>query len=372
MKRFLTLLVLPVLGILIVLAGLNWSRRELRLRFEGTGTNGRIVGMVLNRGSHADLVTGIDTNLQFSLANGDRVDANYSDYAPVSATYVPENGQPWKIPEADLDPKAEKVPSGLSKELRRALNESVSGDATIIRWALKRESRREKDTTRIIRIAKTETVHGYFGLPQVPETLKMHGGRVAVDQASAVPSTARIQAVFDFSDPVRVKENKGETLISYAYERPGGTAPENKNFFLYAEPYATEFRPVFAFSCKDNPTKGTADQYARLSHIGRHGGPTLALRLFDICKVYYDPQQPAEAVLMADPGPPPSGAWLNWFSRFCEGLFAQWGTSALMILAGSMFLAVGLMFIWLALSPSKQAPPDHPHETPQPARANKA
>ena len=329
MKRILSLSVFPLIGLALLMTALAWSGRDLRLLFQGQVAEGRIVGMTLQRDGRSDLLTGVDTKLTLKLADGSPIEARYRNYAPDNEREI-----------SDPPP---------SPELRRVLADAVRGDAEIIRWALLRESRRPGDPRRVVRIEKTETIHGYFDLETIPTLLESRDGHIMPSQTgggSLTPSTAVIRAVFDFSNPQAVAANKGESLVEYEYSRNGAAfTPEKKNFFLNAEPYTTKFLPVFGFEVN-------GDTIARLSHIGRHGGPTLALRLYEKCMVYYDPNQPAEAILMAVPGPV-NGDPLIWFSRLCEGFFGQWGSSSLIALAGLGFVITGALFISLAVWPGK-------------------
>lgn len=360
MRRLLTLSVLPAVGLTLFVLAFLWSQRDLRLRFLGQATEGRIVGMAVERADgRSDLLTGQDTDLVLVRAGGDRVLARYRNYARESVAWIPRPGaEPEPLTPAE-------VPEKLGPETTRVLDEAGRGDAEIIRWAMLRESRRGDDPRRIIRLEKTETTHAYLDLAALPTVLTMRDGHASLDPAdpnTPPPGTITITTVFDRSDPALVQKNKGESLVRYDYRRNGQpVTPAKKNFFLFAEPYATEFRPVFGFEVAGTPI-------ARISQVGRHGGPTLALRLFEGGTVYFDPAQPSEAILTALPGAV-NGDPLGWFSRLCEGIFAQWGSTALIFIAGLMFLVVGASFISLALWPSKKitlvhAPPASPHGTP--------
>lgn len=328
---------------MLLLLALLWSERELKLRFLGEPTKGQLVGMVLQRQDHSDLLTSIETELVATLANGDEIHTTYRDYELVTADFLPRGArEPRALSQAELNPDVRAV---LSLELRQAINEAVRGDVEVIRWMLMRESRRSNDFQRVLRLEKTETVHGYFKVPQLPEVLPLNGDRITLLQDSdRYAGVIKIHAVCDRTDPALVEKNKGQVLTDYEYTLNGQpVVPTKKNFYLTAEPYSTEFRPVFAFDAN-------ALRVARLSHIARHGGPTLALRLYGSCQVYYDPKNPTEAVLIADPGAI-KGDWLAWFSRACEGTFGQWGSGSLIALAGFIFLSVGMLFISLAIKP---------------------
>ncbi len=361
MRKILALSILPLLGLVFIATALFWNKRELRLRFLGEEAEGRIVGMVLQRAGSADLLTGLDTTLVLELANGDRLTATYRNYAPVAGSYQSASApSPRAIRVADLVPGTPGTDPALTPALSQVLENVLRGDAAIIRWALLREARRTTDVRRVLRVEKTEHVRGYFGVPVIPEVMGMKEGELllaADGRPSATEGTASIRAVFDRRDVAADSSRKGESLVSYEYRRNGeAVEPAKRDFFLSAEPYTTEFRPAFAFDV-DGAT------VARLSHIGRHGGPTLALRLYTGCKVYFDPRNPAEAIVIADPGPI-GGMWLNWFSRACEGLFSQWGSGALIVFAGTLFIGVGFAVISLVLWPSRHLPTDAPPSHP--------
>ena len=78
----------------------------------------------------------------------------------------------------------------------------------------------------------------------------------------------------------------------------------------------------------------------------------MALVLYGPCWVYYDRRVPERAVLIANPGKM-DGAVLAWFSRLCEGAFAQWGSGALIVLVGVLMLILGMLEISLAVWPSR-------------------
>jgi len=230
------------------------------------------------------------------------------------------------------------------------LDEVVSGNAESVRWALLREGRRAPEPKRVVRVERTEVISGYTDVPKVPQVFGVKDGRLQLNRdktASPYSGTIRIHAVFDVTDPELVKSQRGDSLIEYSYERNGAvTTPEEKDFFLFAEPHSTRFNPIFAFE-----VNGLA--VARLSHIGRHGGPTLALRLYKPGRVYYDPAHPEQAVVTAIAGPVGDDP-LGWFSRYCEGLFGQWGSTALIAIAGLLFVFTGIFFISLVAFPSRK------------------
>ncbi len=89
MKRFLTLATFPLIGLVLLATAWFWSARDFRLRLFGEAAEGRIVGMALEREGGSDLVTGIDTELILTLANGEQVRASYRDYSLESSTLQP-------------------------------------------------------------------------------------------------------------------------------------------------------------------------------------------------------------------------------------------------------------------------------------------
>jgi hypothetical protein len=344
MPRFIRFLILPAVGLVFLVIAYFWSQREINLRFFGHSVEGRVIGMVLQRPEAADILTSIETQLVLSLANGDRIDATYKNYILHSATYHSKGGDTPRLLGAN-DLLAGNASTSFSAELRRVINEAVRGDMASVGWALLREGRRAEDPRRVLRIEKIEIVNGYVGVIQLPEVFGLREG-VAVlngDHPDAGKTgTVRIRAVLDHSDLAALKARRGESLTEYSYERNGAAwTPEKRNFFLNTEPHPTQFIPIFSFKANDR-------EVARLSHIGRHGGPTLALQLFEVCRVYYDPKQPEEAFVGAVAGPV-AGEPLAWFSRYCEGLFGQWGSGALMVLAGLLFIGFGFGFIYMAI-----------------------
>ncbi len=350
MKRIIQLSIFPIIGILFIFAAYLWGKRELTLRFQGEPTTGKVIGMVLERKDHSDLLTALDTQLVFTLANGDRIEAIFHNYKLVTGTYQSAGDTENRIlTAADLDPKTTATGGPLSVTLRQTIDDAMRGDGARTQWALQRETRLTNDPKRVVTIDKTETVRGYFNMKSVPVLMELKDGEIHFDPTlpgSPTSGTVVIRAVFDMTDPAAVRARKGDALTIYQYLINGEEhTPHSRDVFINAEPYTTVFIPVFSF-------EANGIQVARLSHIGRHGGPTLALRLFEACKVFYDPENPTEAVVIADPGSI-DGDWLAWFSRFCEGVFGQWGSTALMALAGLGFMLVGLITISLAIVPSK-------------------
>ncbi len=336
MKRLLTLAALPLLGLGLCLTAVAMHRAQLRLRISGVKAPGRLAGMAIVRPGRNDLLTGIDTAVTLTRADGERVRAQFQDGQPAALQRA--SGGAWHVlPTADL-----------ARAQLAMLADTARGDAAKVRWILQRERRRTDDPARIVRIEKIETAHGYIGLAHVPHALLSQDGRITpAGAAGARPSRGTIvtHALFDVTDAATLQSNKGDSLCAYVQVRGTVTnTPDKQNFVLYCEPYATTFRPVFTY------TAGT-QEYARMSHIGRHGGPTLALVLFGPCWVYYDPHEPSSAVLIANPGPV-DGAVLAWFSRVCEGALSQWGSGALIVLAGLLCIILGLLQISLALWPS--------------------
>ena len=356
MPSFLRLSILPLLGCLLLLGSSIWSKREINLRFSGKPAEGQIIGMVLQRDQSADILSAIDTSLVLTLANGERINADYANYELIKPRLLPATKTADDVSSSQPTPATEPEPvtpastDSLSAALRKTLDQVVRGNAEIVRWALLRESRKAPDPTRVVRIEKTETVHGYLDVPQVPEVFDLKDGKLLLgkdDAASPYAGKVRIHTVFDVTNAEVLKAQKGDSLIEYSYERNGTShTPAKKDFFLSAEPYSTQFRPVFAFEANDLAV-------ARLSHIGRHGGATLALRLYGACRVYYDLNRPEEAVVTAIPGPIGDDP-LGWFSRVCEGLFGQWGSTALIAIAGLLFIITGLFFISLAIFPYRK------------------
>lgn len=330
MRKSLSLLVFPIAGVLLLSLAVLWSARELRLVLTGERAAGSIVGMVLERADGVDLVSGIDTVVVLQQADGQRFEWASRDGAVLRGS-----------------------PQG-QDELERIAQDALTGNADILRRLLLRESRKGDDPARVVRIERTDKVAGYWGLDQLPAKLEVVDGRpVSVGRPSEVVT---VRTVFDGRDEAKVESEKGETLVEFEQTRDGvPVTPKRRDFLLAAEPYTTQFRPVFVY-----PANG--ETHVGVSHIGRHGGPTLALRLHNPCRVFFDPQNPAEAVLMADAGPL-DGDFLAWFSRWCEGLFSQWGSTALIVIAGLACLLVGLVLVSFSIHRHQPKPVSTPHST---------
>lgn len=339
MKRFLALAVLPALGLLLIFLGLSLSGSSLLLRLTGTAVPGELVGLLLVRSGHVDLLTDLSYEAHLTRADGRTLVLRYQNDCP--------------------DPANPPVEASLS-DLRESIR---GGDLEAVRRALRGEQRRA-DPARVLHLDLRETARGAIGLPRVHPALALVDGRVVpADPTGGRPVFGEIvtRVRFDLSDPQRLQDAKGDALVGFSRTRAGlPEEPVRRNFALFAEPYATEFRPVFRYTAG-----GTC--WVRVSPIGRQGGPTLALRLFRSCRVYHHPERPAEALLVADPGSP-DGAWLTWFSRVCEGIFSQWGAPVLILLAGAISLAVGLLQASLAVWPAfRVRPPPSPPRLPIPS-----
>lgn len=340
MTRLLRLAAMPLLGIVFigVSAYLNWA--QLRLRVTGEKVAGRVAGMAIVRGITNDVITSIETEVEVTRESGLGTRIDYVDYVMQAAWNVETNGATEAISTNEV-----------GRDLVVLMEEVARRSAERIREILKREARkRTREGERVVRIVKTETARGYLDVGRLQPVLVWgeDGIRpIARDGHAITSGFVRTHAVFDMRDMAVVQSNKGETMVSYAQVRNWQLhEPASKNFVLYCEPYATEFRPVFTYEVGGK-------RYARLSHIGRHGGPTLALVLFGPCWVYYDKTAPEKAVLIANPGKM-DGAVLAWFSRLCEGAFAQWGSGALIVLVGVFCIVLGLIQISLVVWPSER------------------
>lgn len=344
MSRALSLAVFPALGLALLLLAWIWSAREVRLLARGTAIEGRIAGMVLDREGGSDLITGIESLLVFQRANGERLTAISKDGVLTSVKTLAPGGTEAAVALDALD-------SILGEAELGVLEDARTGNAESIRWALMREARSSGTGRQIVRIERTDTVDGYFGLGEVPRVLTVRAGRPFMEEQ--MPGRAVVRAVFDQAAIAGNGGQQGEALIDYSFTLDGREMmPKKRDFLLAAEPYTTQFLPVFIYGAEGS-------QVARISHVGRQGGPTLALRLHRPCRVYFDARDPTDAVLMADVGPAERDNLLGWFSRYCEGLFAQWGSTALMVLAGLSCLLTGLMLISLAVWPGRTGAPSH-------------
>lgn len=340
MKAFLRFVTMPLLGVVFIGVSvyLNWA--QLRLRVSGEKVAGKVAGMAIVRGRTNDVITSIETEVEVTYETGFGTLVEYCDYELRGAWRVERNGE-----------KEEIGTNEVRREILVLTEEVARRSADRIREIMKREARKSvREGERVVRIIKTETARGFLDVGRIHPVLKWdeNGIRpVTRDGSDATTGFVRTHAVFDMRDTALVQSNKGDMMVSYAQLRNGELhKPAKQNFMLYCEPYETEFRPVFTYQVGEQ-------RYARLSHIGRRGGPTLALVLFGPCWVYYDKDTPERAVLIANPGKM-DGAVLAWFSRLCEGAFAQWGSGALIVLVGLFFLLLGALQISLAVWPSKR------------------
>lgn len=338
MTRVLRLAAMPVLGMMFigVSAYLNWA--PLRVRLTGEKVAGRVAGMAIVRGRTNDVITSIETEVEVTYETGLGTLVGYTDYELRGAWRVEKDGG-----------KEEIGTNEVRREVVALAEEVARRSADRIREIMKRESRKSaREGERVVRIIKTETARGFLDVGRLQPALTWDETGIQPvnrDGSTVTAGFVRTHAVFDMRDMAAVQSNKGDTMMSYRQERNGEEVrPEKRNFVLYCEPFSTEFRPVFTYEV-------AGKRYARLSHIGRHGGPTLALVLFGPCWVYYDKTAPEKAVLIANPGKM-DGAVLAWFSRLCEGAFAQWGSGALIVLVGVIMIVLGMIQISLVVWPS--------------------
>lgn len=336
--KWLRLSVMPVMGVLFIGVSVWMNWRPLRLRVTGEKVAGRVAGMAIVRGATNDVITSIETEVEVTGESGVGRRVAYVDYVMRAAWKVQTNGEVEVISTSEA-----------GSELVALTEDVARRSAERIREIMKREARKSaREGERVVRIVKTETARGFLDVGRLQPVLAWgeEGIRpIARDGQRMTTGFVRTQAVFDMRDQALVQSNKGDMMTSYAQVRNWQVhEPASKNFVLFCEPYATEFRPVFTYEV-------AGKRYARLSHIGRHGGPTLALVLFGPCWVYYDKAAPEKAVLIANPGKM-DGAVLAWFSRLCEGAFAQWGSGALIVLVGVIMIMLGLIQLSLAVWPS--------------------
>lgn len=345
MKRILGLILFPLLGLAMLGVAALWSGREIRLRLAGEESDGRLVGMQLARVSGTDLIDGIGTRLVLDLADQSQVDVEFYDYQFIRGT----SQRAGESQRSELTAKDLNAGGPVRENVIKVIHDVMDKDASFVRWALQRESRRPEDKHRVVRITKSETIHGYIGLNFKPKNISYQESKVLLNDAQGQPvsrESATIHAVFDFTNPKKVSDNKGDSMMSYEYLRKGEKIePHAKDFYLNAEAYTTSFTPIFAFDAGGKPQ-------AAISHIGRRGGATLALKIFGSCKVYYDKNNPSDAFLMANPQRGEAG-FLAWFSLYCEGLFGQWGSGTLMVLIACFYLGTGALVLSLRFFPSK-------------------
>ncbi|MDX6767610.1 MAG: hypothetical protein SFU85_12565 [Candidatus Methylacidiphilales bacterium] len=344
MKSFFKVVLVPGLGLLLVVLALIWCGRELRLVFFGEHTEARVVAMLLVRSTGTDLMRSTVTDITMQTPDGRRVFARFKDDQAIEG-WVDLSGTVSSSPDRTGEM------AGLQQmkpDWQQMVTQASKGDASVLRGILKREGRRSGDPDRIVAIGRTDRVEGWFGLADLPEGFDVdHGGLVPKGPAmTSGLGWIQISARFDRSDLAALDASRGELMKDYRYVKEGYDVQTTKrDFYLYAEPRSTEFRPVFQYSAGGRII-------TQISHIGRYGGPTLALQLFGPADVYFDPKKPEDSVLLAHVGPL-EGRFLDWFSRVCEGLFGQWGGPAVVAFVGVCFLIAGLVHASLLFFPSR-------------------
>ena len=339
MKKLLLLLLLPVFGCVLIAAGFVWSRTELSVVRDGERTSGVIIAMVKARTNHADIIVGLSHQLTFATHSGEVIEVTLQNNQPVSVTVSNAAGR-VSLPTAALASSA--MHSPLPGNFSIQLWEVVRGDTEIIKRLLQRESKRTDDD-RIVRIEKLETAHVQREINLLSERWETDGGTLKLPGTTSTVTTRAF-----FAPPVSDAGTNHNSWLA-AYERTVDgkvTEPFRQDFIQFDEPYATEFRPVFQFVAD-----GT--NYARLSDIGRLGGPSPTYRLFEPCRLAYPPTDPGRAILL-----PHYGSYdartspLVWFSFAAEGFFDRWVFVCLLAGTGLGLIVMGIIVISLAVKPS--------------------
>jgi hypothetical protein len=246
------------------------------------------------------------------------------------------------IPREVLEGKADdirfpKTVAETAKDLSRA-------DADTLKRRLQREAKRGGPEA-ITRIEKTETAYGFFALPKMPHQFVHQAGELRpVETASA--GLAITRAVFDLK-AAEASTNRNETMTAYTRTLNGvEVSPTKRDFILFDEAFACEFRPVFRYAVGGTNHVGLAD-------IGRHGAPSPVFGLFGNCRVAFDPAQPEHAILLPDFGTVKfSTSPLAWFSSASEGFFSRWVYLFTLVTIGAGLITISLIAISLVLKPS--------------------
>ena len=344
MKEWVRLAVFPLFAVGLAIVASLIRADDLKILWGGTRVPAKVEGMLIVRPQRIDLIDAIATEIVFELSDRRRLHAEFRNFVLINCQWIslatpsPTAGHATTSVDA-----AESV---VHPHYVALLNEAVEINAQRSRWLLQRESESTVDGAHVVRIEKSEHASGLFGLAKVPDGVASVAGRLRPSDGTAGGTAGDVitYAVLDARDAEAMKASKGDTLVEYQQTRQGVVVePKTKDFCLFSEPYATEFRPVFIYSAGE-------DRHVGISDVGRHSGPTLAIRMFRPCWAYYEDQAPERATLVANTGPI-SGDPLGWFSRYCEGLFSQWGMPLLIAFAASISAVVSLILISLVIWP---------------------
>jgi hypothetical protein len=341
----------PAIALLLLAVTVILFKDWWRISFTGENTEGRIKAVFFLRESGENaLVSGVDTHLRMTRANGDVMELFYYDNEITRAT---EGSRSYEIGEGGLirffgDEEADKA---LTAEFRDVL----SGKSDRTDWFLLRQKRVDRPEA-IVRLEKTETAIIWEGLPEDFNDFSVDSdsGRVVPRNGTVTFEVSELvtQAIYSYEDEEALAERKGAMLMSYERRLDGEVVDEiNREFVIYNEPYWTAQYPIFVFEANGEPLALKAD-------IGRHGDPSLAFPLFARVNVNYLAGSPEQALMNGKiSARKPGENFLNWFSRASEVYLTRWIYPGMFLFCTLILAVVSMLFISMATHPPKKLPP---------------
>jgi len=323
-----------------------------RISVLGDETDGRIEAMFFLRdeGPNA-LLSGVDTELRLTRANGSVLELFYRDNVLKEAREgtehfpVREDGTVEWTGEVELD-----------REQAAEFRELVEGKSDRADWFLLRQQRQGQPES-FVTLEKIETARLWEGLAEDFDAFKVNpdSGRVIPDDAETGYQVSEVvtRAVFSCEDEAALEERKGAMLVEYELRHDGETVEDegNRQFILHNEPYWTTKYPIFVF-------EAAGQTLALRSDIGRHGDPSLAFPLFAEVTVDYMKDKPREALMNGKiSARKPGEQFLNWFSRASEVYLTRWIYPGMFLLCAAIMAVVSVMFISMMVIPPKKLPP---------------
>ena len=304
----------PLIGLSILFLGLHLFESELRLALSGNKVVGSVSATILKRSQSSDFVRNVDTVLTCTTLSGKTIQLPYRNFK-FHGTFPKELER--------IRTKLASVASGPIAEGRRLL------------WG---EEWLENNSDRIVRVEKQEIVSGFLTLKELPKEVTINNGVLTLPDNGPINRDIT-RAVLDIREDFHDPDNPDSIIIDYETSRSDGSKVERArdDFYLYREPYFTEYWPVFRYT-----HNGRENAY--ISRVGRRGGPSLALRLFEPCHVFIDPESPKDVYASTIiPKLSESPSFIRWLSDFLEGVFSQWGPFSVFVLLSVFFTFTGIM-----------------------------
>lgn len=321
MKLMIHLLLLPLLGGALILAGFLWCGDELAAAWNDEKHEGTIAAMIKSGPGGVDLITGLNHHLKITRADGSVLEVDLTNHRTTAV-----------LDAATAD-----------AALASWVNQAVMSDAEALKRSLLRENA-GNDSKRVVRIEKTEYARGYFGMKEMPTSFEVLAGEVIPVSPKMEQQVMTTSAVISGNGA----EGRADTLQNYSRTHPDNTLkPARKDFAMYDSDFDTLFIPVFTYRESGTTKVG-------LSDIGKKGGVPIAYRLFSSCKVASITSDPAVAMLLPNFSSLGSSASpLLWFSAACEGFFSRWVYGFVLIGTGLAVSLMGAIVVSLRISSSR-------------------